>query len=102
MMLSKADFEEIFPELFSPYKSVLAEIPVTTNNPACIARWEDDGGKPSHNMRRSDVSVSRTASDPYAFLDPVSTGFAFAMVPVVAAFDATQTMLLGFDRMAKL
>ncbi|PVA08247.1 hypothetical protein [Thalassorhabdomicrobium marinisediminis] len=42
MMLSKADFEDLLPDVF-PTSS--AEDP----NAACIARWEDDGGQPERS-----------------------------------------------------
>lgn len=42
MMLCKADFEELFPDLFRPkYIEPSAARP----SARCLARWEDDGGR---------------------------------------------------------
>lgn len=42
MMLCKADFEELFPDLFRP-----RDVVSLTAEPSagCLARWEDDGGR---------------------------------------------------------
>ena len=42
MMLCKADFEELFPDLFRP-----KDIEPSAARPSarCLARWEDDGGR---------------------------------------------------------
>jgi len=42
MMLCKADFEELFPELFKQNPRAAAQPSVD-----CVARWEDDGGAPA-------------------------------------------------------
>lgn len=102
MMLCKADFEEIFPKLFKPNQRPLAETPAAANSPACIARWEDDGGRLSDKMRRRDAPVFQTAGDGYAVPDPISTSFALATIPVAAAYGTAWTMLSSFDQMAKL
>lgn len=41
-MLCKADFEELFPELFRPSDMVSS---VAEPSAKCLARWEDDGGR---------------------------------------------------------
>lgn len=101
MMLCKADFEEIFPELFKPTKCALAETSVAANHPACIARWEDEGGRISDKMRHRSAPVSGTAGYGYAVPDPMGMAFALATMPVAAAYGAAWTMLSSFDRMAK-
>ena len=100
MMLCKADFEEIFPELFEPNQRPLSETPVETSSPACIARWEDDGGRPNE-MRCRDATAFHAAGDGGAVPDPMSTRFALAMMPVAAAYGAAWVMLASLDRMAK-
>lgn len=42
MMICKADFEELFPDLFRP-----TDIEPSAAKPSakCLARWEDDGGR---------------------------------------------------------
>ena len=42
MMICKADFEELFPELFRPSDMVRS---VAEPSAKCLARWEDDGGR---------------------------------------------------------
>lgn len=42
MMICKADFEELFPELFRPGIMVSS---VAEPSAKCLARWEDDGGR---------------------------------------------------------
>ncbi len=42
MMICKADFEELFPELFRPSDM---ERSVAEPSAKCLARWEDDGGR---------------------------------------------------------
>lgn len=42
-MLCKADFEELFPELFEQQPRAAA----TQTSVDCVARWEDDGGAPA-------------------------------------------------------
>ena len=42
MMISKADFGELFPELFRPSDM---ERSVAEPSAKCLARWEDDGGR---------------------------------------------------------
>lgn len=42
MMICKADFEELFPDLFRP-----TDIEPSAAKPSarCLERWEDDGGR---------------------------------------------------------
>ena len=42
MMICKADFEELFPELFQP-SDMVSSVPGPSVK--CLARWEDDGGR---------------------------------------------------------
>ena len=42
MMICKADFEELFPELFRPSDM---ERSVAEPGAKCLARWEDDDGR---------------------------------------------------------
>lgn len=43
MMICKADFEELFPDLFTTVKHRRTEEPNVQIDP-CIDRWKDDGG----------------------------------------------------------
>ncbi|MEX3314187.1 hypothetical protein [Sulfitobacter sp. PS-8MA] len=49
MMLCRADFEELFPELFDPQAHAAASAPAAD----CLDRWEDDGGAPAPAGNRS-------------------------------------------------
>ena len=44
MMVCKADFEELFPEVFKPEGRDAERTAPAGARPACIARWEDEGG----------------------------------------------------------
>jgi len=57
-MICRADFEELFPEIFRPTPMSGSRQSPTEE---CLARWEDDGGRPSvrapeysRNVRRAD------------------------------------------------
>ena len=43
MMLCRAGFVELFPEMFEPQVSATPAAP----SDDCVARWEDDGGAPA-------------------------------------------------------
>ena len=57
MMLSKTDFEEVFPHLFKPNNALLARDPTGVSGQACIARWEDDGGAIRPRLPRPEASA---------------------------------------------
>ncbi len=102
MMLCKADFEELFPETFKLNQCHVAPIVAGDPGPACLARWEDDGGRPSGQPRRRDAPVVRPARHGYAVSDPMMTGLALATMPAAAAYGAAWTMLSGFGQTTRV
>jgi hypothetical protein len=44
-MISRADFPNLFPWIFTPETSPARNRGATSPTPAAIARWEDDGGR---------------------------------------------------------
>ena len=101
MMLCKADFEDIFPDLFKPNHCALTETPVAANSRECIARWEDEGGRLDDDARHPNAPVYQTKCDGYAGRDPMNNSFALATLPAAVAYGAALTMLSNFDRLAK-
>ena len=97
MMLSNADFEEIFRELFLPERCTLVSQSNGTASPACIARWEDDGGRLCDKTQTHDVS-DRRREDRDAARDPVEPSLALATRTVAAILGAAWMMLASFGR----
>ncbi len=98
MMICKADFEELFPETFRSHQRPLAGRTVGNPSPACLARWEDDGGRPSRQLPRCGVLVDRRANDGYPVPDPMRTSLALATMPAAAVYGAIWTTLSNFGR----
>ena len=59
MMICKADFEELFPELFQPEPAVAAHPKANAPNAECTAQWQDDGGRFLSAIRRRNLSEQR-------------------------------------------
>ena len=63
MMICRADFEELFPEMFQPRHRPTAIDVADAPSPACIARWVDDGGRAPIQKRRQEMrSVCATGN----------------------------------------
>ncbi|MEP3687498.1 MULTISPECIES: hypothetical protein [Sulfitobacter] len=60
MMLCRADFEELFPEMFEPQVSATPAAP----SDDCVARWEDDGGAPAPVVWKRSKSWRGYAASP--------------------------------------
>lgn len=60
MKLCRADFEELFPELFEPQVSATLAAP----SDGCVARWEDDGGAPAPIVGERNKSWRGYATSP--------------------------------------
>ena len=45
MMICKADFEELFPEIFAPESRNGPKTTALQPNAECLVRWEDGGGR---------------------------------------------------------
>ena len=59
-MLCRADFEELFPEMFEPQVSATPAAP----SDDCVARWEDDGGAPAPVVWKRSKSWRGYAASP--------------------------------------
>nr|WP_306265021.1 hypothetical protein [Pararhizobium sp. IMCC3301] len=97
-MISKADFEELFPAIFAPEQ--LAEMPIATPGPGatCLARWEDDGGKTPLLPPRRGAQVARLGLYGHRLPDPAQTSMILAMIPVITAVGAAYAMMTVWER----
>lgn len=97
MMICKADFEELFPDLFQPEPAPATHQTAKPPSTACIARWEDDGGLPLPANRRRATSGR---SPHYGFDVPklARAGSVAAMLPAATAYAATWAMLSAYGR----
>ncbi|WP_322867866.1 hypothetical protein U5922_017610 [Aquicoccus sp. G2-2] len=60
MMICKADFEDLFPDLFDGNPRHAATPMRTALSDTCLARWVDDGGRVSRTIASGDAApVSR-------------------------------------------
>ena len=101
MMLCKADFDEIFScgqKRTDAAKS--ASGPAYPGN-ACLARWEDDGGRVLPYPSRGRAQVARRVQRPLPVSHPMRAGLALATMPVAAAYGAAWTMLSTYHRMTR-
>lgn len=96
MMLCKADFEELFPDLFKPIRHPVEGTTADAPSAACIARWEDDGGRHCSQLHRREAPVVRPANDGNPVPDLMRTSLAFAPFPAAAAYGAAWVMLSNF------
>jgi hypothetical protein len=88
MMICKADFEDLFPEIFSPG--------ITR-----IARQENDGGQAKSiapSGLSSDAPKMPTGANLHA---PAEAGAVFSTMPAAVACDAAWAMLMTYDRMIR-
>ncbi len=74
MMICRADFEELFPEIFQPRHRPAAINVADAPSPACVARWEDDGGRAPIRTRRQEMRSACATGDHHPFADPLTTG----------------------------
>lgn len=59
MMICRADFEELFPEMFEKEDRAVDREPKDASD-ASISRWKDDGGRVIEAPEPSDISGRRT------------------------------------------
>ncbi|SMC95513.1 hypothetical protein SAMN06295998_1137 [Primorskyibacter flagellatus] len=100
MMICKADFEELFPDLFKP--EPVAETRQTANpatlvtspSAGCFARWEDDGGQEvPAKLRRRAVSSARPQYAGVSRPGPLDLA-----MPVTAAYAAAWATLYDYGQ----
>lgn len=95
-MICKADFEELFPDLFQPEPASATPEKAKPVSAACIARPEGDGAPILH--ARQDRRISLHCPEM-----PVSarSGAMTATMPATAAIAAAWTMLSAYGSMAR-
>lgn len=96
MMLSRADFDELFSSDDEP------DGPNSCGaNRSSIARWEDDGGLTRHPLpiRRAEHRLSSRVSDNSR--DSMRVGVAISMMPATAVLGATSAMMTAFDKLMR-
>lgn len=73
-MICKADFEDLFPEMFRPRDN---ETSAAEPSAECVTRWEDDGGRgaPVAPTRQPDASCSRRPCLAHPAVFTVTMGF---------------------------
>lgn len=99
MMICKADFEELFPDLFQPEPATTANQMTKLPSVECLARWEDDGGRSWPATTRSDQVASARMLPHGSDLPVISrTDAIVAGVPVAAAYAAVWSMLSAYGR----
>lgn len=67
-MISRADFSNLFPWIFTAETSPTQDRGATSPTPAAIARWEDDGGRTRKASIASDQLAPR--AQPSSHLGP--------------------------------
>jgi hypothetical protein len=104
MMLSAADFDELFPPM-SKRNAFCAHGPSPSPGATCIARWEDDGGRPSHRPEPrpagEGIPVRRTPFSGYRTADPGTAGIALAILPAIAAYGAASAVLATLSGLSR-
>lgn len=101
MMICKADFEELFPATFKPKLRSSTVLALPEPAPACIARWEDDGGRTTPVTVRPGLRSVHPSHYGSRMAAPARTGIAVSMFPAMAAYGATAAMLSTFAKLAE-
>lgn len=94
MMICKADFEELFPECFTSQIQIRRETAAPSQ--ACIARWEDDGGRFGPAIAHSETQDQRPQFEEGNFLDPRLEAIRWATTVNSLAFSGLLGMFSGF------
>lgn len=99
MMICKADFEELFPDLFQPEPNPDTPRMAKPANARCIARWEDDGGRSLPARQRGRMEFGRISQRGSNIPELARAGAMGATMPVAAALAAAWTMLSAYGPM---
>ena len=95
MMLCKADFEELFPELF-PRENQATLSPAPSAD--CVARWEDDGGTVAPSpSRRFAIPAAQWAPPLLATMFGIAAIHAAQQFGKVAMPPSRRMMVAGED-----
>ncbi len=95
MMLCKADFDEIFDPGQERTDAARPASGPAHPDKACLARWEDDGGRvlPARIAQRDQRSLPVS--------DQMRIGMALATMPAAAAYGAAWTMRSTYHQMTR-
>jgi hypothetical protein len=104
MMICKADFEELFPHLFTVAQRTHPKTIVKRPNEACLRRWEDDGGHPGTASYPREPENSRQTLDSLPWPKPTHSSAILAKAHNHLALSAAWPMLvcLGVARQLHL
>ena len=99
MMICKADFEELFPDLFKPEPAPSARPIDGLPIPESIAhRADDDGGRSKPPNRPCNTVSGCRAHSSNAMQQPVRVGAMAATMPVALVFAVAWNMLSAYAR----
>ena len=93
MMICKADFEDLFPDLFQSEPEPAARRKIVPPGADSIARWEDDGGRPLPVHRRRCAASGRGPRHGYDMPELVRAGAMASLMPAAVAYTNTWNML---------
>lgn len=93
MMICAADFAKQAPALSPPKQRGVAAATPTSPSEACIARWEDDGGRICTDASHRTSANARPMHDHDRISGPTGADIAFATMPAAAAYGAAWVML---------
>lgn len=102
-MLCRADFEELFPDLFKPELEPVPAVRQIAKSPSaeCIARWEDDGGLHAPLAPQDRTASARRPAFGYDVERMATAGAMAATAPVVATYAAASIMLSAYHHMTE-
>lgn len=99
MMICKADFKELFPECFTTQIQIRCETAAPSQ--ACIARWEDDGGRFGRDIAHSETQDQRPQCAEGDFPNPRLEAIRWATTVNSLAFSGLLRMFLGLGIVPK-
>ena len=102
MMICDADFDELFSPMDETMRRAAPFPGVLSPGTACIARWEDDGGRTPAGQEPGKPATVRTGRSISRKPDPTTAGLALAMMPAAAAYGAAWSALVTYDRMTRI
>lgn len=101
MMICDADFDELFSPMDEPLRRAVPAVGLLSPSTACIARWEDDGGRTLARPERRTPATVRTGRSFSRKPDPTTAGLALVMMPAATAYDAAWNMMVAYGRMTR-
>lgn len=101
MMICDADFDELFSPMDETVRRAVPAAGLLSPTTACIARWEDDGGRTLARQDRGTPATVRTGRSISRSPDPTTAGLALTMMPAAAAYDAAWSVLAAYGRMTQ-